>query len=362
MIGGGRRQGLFILFLFILTMAIVAFYRRTTVSEVPHTVITLEHSTAATDALHTSHPGQKVPENTIHLDRVHKQFASPLTEEAVNGVEKFVFFIGHGRTGHSIIGSMMDAHPNMVITHEYMLFHKLIGTHFMISKEALFNELYWASYNDVRSGWGSRVRGVKGYSLRMKSSWQGRFQNLKVIGDKSGGNTTRTYSRFPAQFAKAYAQLTTVVQVPIRVIHVVRNPFDVITTKFLYRQSPIRDKKVTSVLNIKKYYNTTGLEKVIDEFFEEVQGEANMIHPLNLTVIEIHYADFIKDSRKTIRNICKFLDLECPVDYVQACHEKAYTSNSRSRDLLAWTQTLIANVSDRMSKYSLFRRYSFDTD
>ena len=43
----------------------------------------------------------------------------PLSQSAVEGVEKYVFFAGYPRSGHSMIGSVMDAHPNMVIAHEY---------------------------------------------------------------------------------------------------------------------------------------------------------------------------------------------------------------------------------------------------
>ena len=100
----------------------------------------------------------------------------------------------------------------------------------------------------------------------------------------------------------------------------------------------------------------------IDNFFREVQAEVDMIQPLNLTVFEIHHANFIKDPETTIRSICKFLDIECPIDYVQACHDKTHTSISRSRDSVVWTERLISNVTDRMSKFSIFSRYSFYTD
>jgi len=43
----------------------------------------------------------------------------PLSESEVDGVEKFVLFIGHSKSGHSIISAMMDAHPNIVIAIEY---------------------------------------------------------------------------------------------------------------------------------------------------------------------------------------------------------------------------------------------------
>ena len=47
-----------------------------------------------------------------------------LSPQVIAGVKKFVFFIGYGRSGHSIIGSIMDAHPHVVIAHEFFLFSK----------------------------------------------------------------------------------------------------------------------------------------------------------------------------------------------------------------------------------------------
>ena len=44
----------------------------------------------------------------------------PLFDKETEGVVYFVLFIGDTHSGHGIIGSMMDAHPNMVIAHEYM--------------------------------------------------------------------------------------------------------------------------------------------------------------------------------------------------------------------------------------------------
>ena len=35
------------------------------------------------------------------------------TQEVINHIEKFVFFVGYPRSGHSIVGSLMDAYPHM---------------------------------------------------------------------------------------------------------------------------------------------------------------------------------------------------------------------------------------------------------
>ena len=51
-----------------------------------------------------------------------EQKSSPvLTQDVVNHIEKFILFIGYPRSGHSIVGSLMDAHPHMVIANEFLL-------------------------------------------------------------------------------------------------------------------------------------------------------------------------------------------------------------------------------------------------
>ena len=47
--------------------------------------------------------------------------APNLTKDVIDGIKMFVMFIGYPRSGHSIVGSLMDAHPHMVIANEFML-------------------------------------------------------------------------------------------------------------------------------------------------------------------------------------------------------------------------------------------------
>ena len=51
----------------------------------------------------------------------------PLSQSVVEGVEKFVLFVGYPRSGHSLIASVMDAHPDIVIAHEYLIFLKCVA-------------------------------------------------------------------------------------------------------------------------------------------------------------------------------------------------------------------------------------------
>ena len=44
---------------------------------------------------------------------------TPLSRKDIKDVRIFVIFVGFARSGHSIVGTLMDAHPDIVIAHEY---------------------------------------------------------------------------------------------------------------------------------------------------------------------------------------------------------------------------------------------------
>ena len=50
----------------------------------------------------------------------------PLRKEDITDVKTFVVFVGFARSGHSIVGALMDAHPDMVIAYEYNVYKKEI--------------------------------------------------------------------------------------------------------------------------------------------------------------------------------------------------------------------------------------------
>ena len=183
-------------------------------------------------------------------------------QDVIEGVEKFVFFIGYPRSGHSIIGSMMDAHPDMVIAHEFMLFKKWQGQQALKSKANLLNALYRRSLLDATEGWRTMNKDSKGYTLQMEQSWQGRFRKLKVIGDKSGGMVGRLYTKNPEDVQRSYREIADTVKIPVQVLHVVR---DMIATQLLYKvSSKGRQIKVTASVD-HPYNDTAKLYSVVEK-------------------------------------------------------------------------------------------------
>ncbi len=284
---------------------------------------------------------------------------SPQDEE---GVEKFVFFIGYPRSGHSIVGSMMDAHPNMIIAHEYNLFRewdKFPKKH--SHRSFLYNGLYSNSVMNAERGRRSNSQAYKGYTLGLDYPWQAHFKDLRVIGDKSGAITSQLFIKDPARFKEILELLRETVRIPILVIHVVRNPYDMISTRLLYSDSPTKKTKLPATSE-RKHCNPYGLEYHINRTFHIIDSVQQIMNSTNLTVLDVHHADLVRRTRETVIMICRFLGLPCPSDYLDACERKCYKMPAKTRLLVEWPEEMVEDVYELSKPYRFLWRYSFNGD
>jgi hypothetical protein len=93
-------------------------------------------------------------------------------------VRSYCIFIGYPRSGHSLVGSLLDAHPNIVIAHELDAL-KYMNAGF--SRGQILNLIVDRSRIFTKQG-----RVWTGYSYRVPGQWQGNHRDLRVIGDKNG--------------------------------------------------------------------------------------------------------------------------------------------------------------------------------
>ena len=304
-----------------------------------------------------------------------------LPQDVINKVKKFVFFVGHPRSGHSIIGSFMDAHPHMVIAHEFMLFKQLsIKSMPLYNKADLFNALYSHSVYDLMSGWRNKESDRKKYTLNVESLWQGRYDRyISVIGDKSGGATSAVYIHSPEEFKAHYRQLQRTIRIPIKVIYCVRNPYDMVATNIFYKMGRRAHNMTqeTYVSSIKDQMSKLQGEEFMKARFDDertlekgvirLENESkavieitDLVGPSN--VLEIHNMELVRDPKSILTKICAFLEVDCPPDYLQACSAKVFKSVYKSRELVVWPRRLQSMVQKMIETYSFFHRYSFMDD
>ncbi len=292
-----------------------------------------------------------------------------LPAQVIDGVKKFVFFVGYSRSGHSIVSTLMDAHPHVVISNEYLLFGRnlaVIKGQESVQKRSLFEKIYQHSVKDATH---NRANFNKGYSLGVSGLWQGKYDKyIEVIGDKSGHFTTENYAKNKNGFKTKFESLKKMVSVPIRVIHVMRNPYDLISTKVCLSDAERFCRLIgrcnSTASTDEKFNDPQKLEKITSFVFQQfktvVEMTADVLGKEN--VLDVHSCDLVHDPRATMSRIFEFLEVNTSEQYLDACAEKVFKTVYRSRIAVVWTPEHIKNVQERMQNFQMLNRYNFTTD
>jgi hypothetical protein len=117
---------------------------------------------------------RELPEYYMHEDM-------KLTTTTVNDVEAMLMFIAFPRSGHTLIGSLLDAHPNMVIANEYdILSNWEKYTPKQRNRQYLFEQLYTNSYLEANEGDRSSKNCLPRtkYHYLVPNQWQGKFDGM----------------------------------------------------------------------------------------------------------------------------------------------------------------------------------------
>jgi len=140
----------------------------------------------------------------------------------------FCCFAGFARSGTSLVGSILNAHPKCAVSHELDVVTKLLDNG--VSREQAFQMIINKVGEEAQKGkrWCPTVDGGKYHFDKLGLS-QKKLDEVEVIGDKKAGKTLFTLCG--AQISKDATveldRLRNIVQVPIRVLICHRDPFSV---------------------------------------------------------------------------------------------------------------------------------------
>lgn len=250
-------------------------------------------------------------------------------EEIFKDVETFCMFIGYPRSGHSVVSSLIDAHPDAVLSSELDAL-KYVREGF--SRKEIFPMILRRSEEFVE-----KRRRSPDSDYFVPDQWQGRFRTLRVIGDKKGAGSSIKFNKDP----ELLDRFQRVIGGNIRFIHVIRNPYDTISTM------SIRNGK--------------GLEFSSKRFFmlcRAVEKVKERVDPS--TVLDVRHESLIADPEGVLAGICHFLGLEPSDDYLKDCAGIIYKSPNRSRSKVEWSGGFIASVKERMAGFPHLAGYSFE--
>lgn len=250
--------------------------------------------------------------------------------DALADVETYCMFVGYPRSGHSLVGSLLDAHPHMIIAHEADALKYLQAG---FSQRQIFSLLLERSRAFAEAGglW-------SGYSYKVPDQWNGRFQKLLIIGDKKGGRSTRRLTSNP----ELLDCLRRTVRVRVKLLHVVRNPYDNIST--ICRRSREHDLNASTDF----YFS-------LCETIARIKGQIE-----SDDFVDIRLESVIENPRRCLTELCRFLGVELSKDYVDACSSIVFSSPHQSRRDVAWSDSLKDRVRAQVDRFPFLHGYRYD--
>jgi hypothetical protein len=238
-------------------------------------------------------------------------------------------FLGWPRSGHSLVGACIDAHPDAVIAHELdalslvregVTRDELLAL--ILLRAAEFAEMDWR--------WEGRAFHIPGGAQSATSA-------PRIFGDKKGGATTRQLKRDPTLLE----ELRATVDLPLRVIHVVRHPLDVITSMALRKPKH-------------------PLSRIVDGFFAAARTNDEVLAQLSTDqVCVLRFEEFVADPRHHLTALCRFLGLDVLDEHLEACAHVVLPSPPTARHRIAWTPELRAAVSESARAHPHLAGYAY---
>ncbi|MDQ3353089.1 MAG: sulfotransferase [Actinomycetota bacterium] len=272
--------------------------------------------------------GRRLEPVQVLCDFAVASAASVMHRRDFDALQRFVMFVGYPRSGHSIIGSLLNAHPHVVIAHRVPLLRYVAAG---FRRHQLLGMALVADRRFERMG---RVAS-KRYDYSVPNQWQGRFSELRAIG--YGHSSTRWLARRP----ELLDQLRDAVALPVSLVHVMRNPFDNIST-----------------ISVR---NRLSLSDAADDYFRRCATvEALRSSTPAGQWLDIRHEDFVAQPEHALGRLCEFLALDADDRWLGDAASIVYDRPHRSRYGVAWSDELLADVHHRMEAYPFLDGYAYD--
>jgi hypothetical protein len=243
-------------------------------------------------------------------------------------VRCYAMFVGQPRSGTSLVGSLLNAHRHVCVAQELNALR-------YVKRGYRRNQLYWLLQQRDRQ-FARRGRTWTGYDYHVPGQWQGRTDPMLVIGDKKAGAASELLGQNP----QLLERLRLTVQVPVRMIHVVRNPFNVIAT-------------------IHRKRKRTSFALAASMYFDRCATNWRLMQDPKCELLTIRLERLIAEPVPTLVQLCQFIGVRPPTDYLDACRRKLFDSPRQSQQSLEWPTELVELVYRNMQDYPFLSGYEF---
>lgn len=283
-------------------------------------------------------PGEPGIEFQLWKPQTRSEVAAFVAHAAVDGfknrrvfrdVEYFLFLVGYPRSGSTLVGTLLNAHPEMVVAHESDIIRYVRPG---ITRNELFAILLMRDRQFAEIG-----RRFNGFDYAVGGGSQGQFDRLRVIGDKHAGRAERRLHADPGRLDR----LRRVVRVPIRVLHITRNPFDVVASIAGNRGLPI----------------AKGIE-IYRELSVAVDDVRDRLSETEL--FEFKYEELAETPVQWMRDICAFIGVGASDAYLEMCAALIDPGGRRGRARFEWSVTERRELEELIAARPVLAGYVFD--
>jgi Sulfotransferase family len=247
---------------------------------------------------------------------------------AIRSLRYYGMFIGYPRTGHTLLASLLDAHPRMAFANGLDAARYFIAG-FSVPETAMLS--VWNSRHFTLRG-----RRSTGYNYVVPGGWHGRWDRLEVVGDKSGD----LFSARLVQDPDAMPRVLEMLGEKARFVSVLRNPYDTITTMAARARGSLRD--------------------AADEFLALCEANARARRQVPAAAwLDVHHEALVARPHDTLRTVVEFFDQSADQAYLDACSRLIFPQPRRTRDAGDWTGAMKDYVSGNLQRYPWFSGYAF---
>lgn len=266
-----------------------------------------------------------------YLQTAYRARRQPALFEQVGA---FCVFVGHNKSGTSMLGALLDAHPNIALADEEDALQYVPAG---FSRAQICHLLLWGARREALKG---RVtaRRLTPYAYMVPGQWQGRYSTLRVVGDSTSGSSTRRLAQDPQLLDRLRALLG---GVELKLIQVIRNPYDPISVMM------VRGRR--------------SFENAIEHYFAHCGTLVELRRRLGPAGLHaVHYEAFVRDPEGGLAELCRFLGVEPSADYLRACAGILRKAPDTHRDMVPWSGQWIEAVQRRIEGYDFLSGYGFE--
>lgn len=320
----------------------------------------------------TDQPGHSLPlfegsTSRRHQVRTYRDLRADALAYAGSGtapdladVRTLVQFAGFPRSGHSLIGSLIDAHPDAVVAHELDLMGLVDNG---LDRNAIFSLICANSAEFERHG-----RHWNGYRYHVETGTGGTSSRPVVLGDKKADWAVRRASRDPSLLDRLGDVLS---DVRGAWIVVVRNPFDNVATMSL-RSGRAYDRIRIAAASPEEFRRklrraqggrvpATVLTEMVDDYAALCAGVASMrTRVADQDWLVLRHEDMIADPETTLVRMFAFLGLPLAPELRRGAAATVSTEPHRSRCEVNWPVAARERVQQLVAEHPFLHGYDFD--